>query len=64
MLVPLGAVASLLPFVTKGVSLVAGIVLVLVLALVVGNPCSRATKKLTTPLLQEAVVAARQVLVL
>lgn len=53
MLVPIGAAASLLPFVTTGMSLVAGIVL----ALVTGNPWSKTTKKWTTPLLQGAVVA-------
>jgi uncharacterized integral membrane protein (TIGR00698 family) len=45
--------ACLLPAVTTGMALLAGIGV----AFVIGNPWSKTTKKLTTPLLQGAVVA-------
>lgn len=51
-LVPLGAVASLLPFVSTGVSLVAGIFV----ALLVGNPYVTWTRRAAHPLLALAVM--------
>ncbi|WP_233262144.1 YeiH family protein [Vitiosangium sp. GDMCC 1.1324] len=52
MLVPLGAAASLLPFVSTGAALVAGILV----ALLVGNPYVEWTRRATHPLLSLAVV--------
>ena len=49
---PVAAVATLLPFVTTGMGLAAGIVL----ALVFGNPYAPLTRKVTATLLQGAVI--------
>ncbi len=52
LLVPLGAAASLLPFVSTGVALIAGVLV----ALVVGNPYVEFTRRATYTLLSLAVI--------